>query len=195
MDRIDETIITVVRRRQRDLAVRGTNRGVLPRHVQPWLDEGRCEFTIRRRMKPLSENGALFRVGEWMEQSRQWLDARKVDEELVSTTARVVRELERLIAAIDELDTLPTDLKFAEAEGGGGGRGRTMTHKPVPTIAELLVLKAMQKEISQRTRRFDQSINMQDVDEGQLRELKMLGEDQAEVGRLTELVTREARRP
>lgn len=65
IDRIDETIITIVLQRQRDLAVRGTGRGVFPRHVQPWLevDEYRCEFTIRRRMNRLAAAGALERVG------------------------------------------------------------------------------------------------------------------------------------
>ena len=70
-----------------------------------------------------------------------------------------------------------------------------MAHKPVPTIAELLVLKAMQKEINGRTRRFAESRDMQDPGEAQLRELQMLGEDQAQVRQLTELVTQKARRP
>ena len=163
----------------------------------------RAQAQLRRRVDqwlpdfeqvPIYE-WALRRVAGWMDQSRQWLDTRQVGEQLVSTTMRIVRELEKLIGAIDELDSLPVDQAFAEAEGGGSGRGRTMAHKPVPTIAELLVLKAMQKEINKRTRLYAESPDMQDPGEEQLRELQMLGEDQAQVRRLTELVTRQARHP
>ena len=59
----DEVIVTIVRRLERNLAVRGTGKGVLPRHVQPWLDEDRCEMTVRRWMRSLSEKGLLERVG------------------------------------------------------------------------------------------------------------------------------------
>ena len=67
--------------------------------------------------------------------------------------------------------------------------------KPVPTVTELLVLKAMQTDINQRTKRIGADVDPDTAEEQQLRELQMIGEDQAEVRRLAALVTRRARHP
>ncbi len=65
--------------------------------------------------------------------------------------------------------------------------------KPVPTIAELLVLKGMQADINVRTERLHRSLDVQDPTERQLRRLRTIGDDQNEVRRLTDLVTQRAR--
>ena len=137
---------------------------------------------------------ALRRVAEWMETSRGWLSSRKVDDELVAVAARIVRELDKLIKAIEETQALPTEAEFAEAEGGGG-QGRTISLKPVPAVTELLLLKAMQMDVNERTAAQHGSFDLDKATEAQLRERKMLGEDQIEVRRLTELVTARAREP
>ena len=68
-DEIDEAIIALLQWRYKKMRLRGTRRGVLPRHVFPWLDieleidNYRCEATIRRRMKKMAEHGLLIRVG------------------------------------------------------------------------------------------------------------------------------------
>ena len=77
----------------------------------------------------------------------------------------------------------------------GGGEGGSAAGPPVPPVAELLVLKAMQVDINERTRAFDQAFDPQSVTETQLRQLSVIGEDQAEVRRLTELVTSRAQQP
>jgi len=137
---------------------------------------------------------ALRRVAGWMSSSRDWLSARKIDDELAVTTERVVRELEKLLQAIVDTERLPPETEFAEADGGGG-EGQNATTKPVPTVTELLVLKAMQVDINQRTRTLHEAGNVDEADESQLRELTVMAEDQIEVRRLTEMVTAKARGP
>ncbi len=138
---------------------------------------------------------ALTRVAGWMESVQTRLDARRMDDELGQTGRRITRELEQLIQAIVDTEALPLDTEFAEAEQGGGGEGSSQGSKPIPTMAELLVLKAMQRDINERTRRLDAALNAEQADEAQLRELKTLGEDQAQVRTLTERVTERVRRP
>ena len=67
--------------------------------------------------------------------------------------------------------------------------------QPVPTVAELFVLKAMQAEINRRTAGLYQTVDVDVAPEEQLRELEFVGEDQAQVRHLTELVTENARHP
>ncbi|MBU0716665.1 MAG: hypothetical protein KJ749_00315, partial [Planctomycetes bacterium] len=120
---------------------------------------------------------ALDRVGRWMDDCGRQLSRREVTPELASRVSRIARELQRLVDAFDELETLPKNTEFAEAEGGGAGQ-QGMT-KPVPALAELLVLRSMQREINERTRAVAQAIGTDDPEEGKLREIKTLGEDQA----------------
>lgn len=138
---------------------------------------------------------ALTRVAGWMDSARERLDTRRVDDDLVQFGERITRELAQLIQAIRDTEALPLDTEFAEAEQGGGGEGSSQGSKPIPTMAELLVLKAMQRDINERTRRLDAALDVEQADEAQLRELKTLGEDQAQVRTLTERVTERVRRP
>ncbi len=139
---------------------------------------------------------ALERVGRWMDSSRDGLDARLVDDALIATVDRVVRELEKLIGALIDTQSLPTNTEFVEADGGGGGGGGASGRgavKPVPTVAELLVLKAMQVDINDRTQKLSTEFDPSEATEAQLRKLTIIGEDQTEVRRLAELVTERAR--
>jgi len=139
---------------------------------------------------------AMKRVARWMDDSRTRLDAREIDEELRTTTDRIARELEKLIAAVVETQSLPMSTEFAEADmENGGGDGGNASGPPIPTVAELLVLKGMQVDINERTRSLDEAFDPQSATETQLRRLTVIGEDQAEVRRLTELVTSRAQQP
>ncbi len=138
---------------------------------------------------------ALERVGRWMVQARDQLNDRRLDNELPATTGRITRELEKLVRAIVETAALPVDTQFVESQSGEGGQGMTRSGKLVPTVAELLVLKAMQVDLSERTTALHESLDPERASESQLGELKVLGEDQAEVRRLTEMVTERVRRP
>ena len=134
---------------------------------------------------------ALERAARWMETVRQTLYLPRVDGELLATTERIIREFDKLIDAIVETASFPTDREFQEATGGG--QSASGPGKPVPTLTELLVLKTMQRDIHDRSRHLYQSFDIERATEQQLRELTMLGEDQREVRRLTELVTNQAR--
>jgi len=139
---------------------------------------------------------ALKRVTGWMVESSNRLDAREIDETLTTTTDRIARELEKLIAAVVETQSLPMSTEFAEAEmEGGGSEGEAATTATVPTVAELLVLKAMQVDINERTRALSLQFDRDAATETRLRQLTAIGEDQAEVRRLTELVTGRAQQP
>ena len=87
-------------------------------------------------------------------------------------------------------------MEFVETDTGGGqGQGELVTDRPVPTVAELLVLKALQTDINDRTQGLQQSFDIDEATEQQLRELRILGEDQAELRRLAERVTEQAQHP
>ena len=143
---------------------------------------------------------ALGRVAVWMEACRLHLEERRLDDELAALAPRITRELRTLISAIEQTQALPELSKFAEAEEGqggpgGAGRGQQAGGKPVPTIAELLVLKAMQQAINERTHTVAESYDPHATTEAELVELRMLGEDQQQVLELTERVTQRARQP
>jgi hypothetical protein len=138
-------------------------------------------------------NWAIQRVAQWMTASRMQLDERRIDEELATTTGRIVKELEKLIAALVETQKMPGATEFAEAEAQGGGQeGDAAATASVPTVAELLVLKAMQLDINDRTLTLHGEFDAATATESQLRQLAILGEDQTEVRRLTELVVQKA---
>lgn len=139
---------------------------------------------------------ALERIAGWMDESRAQLSGRNIDDQLTLKGKRIVRELEKLIQAIVETEALPVDTQFVEAgRGGGGSQGKSGKRKPVPSVAELLVLKAMQGDVNQRTTIFDDSVDLEDATEMQLHELTALAEDQKEIQRLTWLVTQRVRQP
>lgn len=137
---------------------------------------------------------AMERVTRWMDSAQRSLDARRIDRDLVTTTDRVVRELDKLIGAIEETEALPASTDFVEADAGGEGSADPSGAKAVPTVAELLVLRTMQTDVNDRTRGQLSDANDSPTEAG-LEELKAIGEDQAEVRRLTELVTNRARQP
>ncbi len=136
----------------------------------------------------------LRRVAGWMDMSRDWLISRKIDTELVENNVRISRELDQLIAAIKETQDAPIETEFEEAESGGGsGQGKGKKQKPIPTMAELIVLKAIQTNINERTVSANDGIDWNDPTELDLRNLKIIAEDQTEVQSLTNKLTAKAR--
>lgn len=161
-------------------------------HQQSAVLQGLNGMRSAFRRVPVYE-WALRRVAQWMGTSRSWMASRKIDEELTSTTGRIVRELDKLIDAIREAEAMPAEDEFAEAEGGGGGEGRSDTAASLPTVTELLVLRSMQSDINERTKELNASVDWKRATEKQLRDLKIVGEDQESVRRLTELVNQRTR--
>ena len=139
---------------------------------------------------------ALERIAGWMDESRARLSGRTIDDRLVRRTVRIVAELRKLIQAIVDTQALPTDTQFVESsEGSGGANGSHAQRKPVPSVAELLVLKAMQSDVNLRTVALYDAMDPDEASESQLQDLQALGEDQTEISRLTLRLTETARRP
>jgi len=140
---------------------------------------------------------SLQRVSGWMEEAQAMLDKRTIDDALRDSHDRIAAELDRLIGAISRTREMPLDVEFAEAEEGGGGgqSGMPGAVKPVPTMAELLVLKGMQAEINERTAGFGEASETGEVTEEVLRDLKRIGEDQEQVRELAERLTARAQEP
>ncbi|HNQ22977.1 MAG TPA: hypothetical protein PKK06_07780 [Phycisphaerae bacterium] len=139
---------------------------------------------------------ALTRVREWMGTSRDRLEERRLDGALLLLVERIPRELRTLIAALDQTAALPPPTEFME-EGGssGGGAAAAAARNPVPALTELLVLKALQQQVNERTAAVAAQFEPAQATEAQLAVLKTLGEDQAQVQELTRRVTQRARQP
>ena len=138
---------------------------------------------------------SLRRVSERMDRGRRRLDNRQIDDELLRIVVRIVRDLERLVKAIDETLNLP-EREFAEAEEGGGSGGRAAQRdamRPVPTVTELLVLKSLQRDLVDRTRTLHAEVRGADLSEEQLRAIVELGEDQKGISGVTQMLTQQAR--
>ncbi|MCG8403879.1 MAG: hypothetical protein MI923_01650 [Phycisphaerales bacterium] len=99
----------------------------------------------------------------------------------VGSQQQVLQHLDRLIVALQ--DRPRKDRKqFVAAEGGGGGAGTPRVSKPVPTLAELKVLRMLQAELSERTRSWNASLPDPLLrSEAQLRETEELGLGQREI--------------
>jgi len=139
---------------------------------------------------------ALQRVTQWMETSRRGLSDRQINDDLVSTTDRIVAELRQLLQALADTESLPVDSSFVESESGGGrGAGPSAAMQAIPKVAELLLLKSMQARINKRTKELSAGLGTTELTEEQLRMLKTVGEDQGQVQRLTEMITERSQHP
>ncbi len=132
----------------------------------------------------------LRRAAEWMETVREKLDARRVDEDLLALGERIIRELAKLTDALIQTQRFPRDSQFADSENAGeNGGGQAQRGRPVPPLTELILLKELQVDLHERTRALSESITADHPSEKQLRELAVLGENQRELGQLTEQMT------
>lgn len=140
---------------------------------------------------------ALQRISRWMREEADRLTRRAITPELPMLSRRIIRELEVLLSGIDATDAMIQKPRFAGQDGGGAGDGQSGSpsqDKPVPTLTELLVLKALQLDINERTRAAAEAMVGGEPSEEQLAALRALGEDQQELRRLTQQLTEEARR-
>ena len=120
------------------------------------------------------------------------LRARRLDDALADDQQSVVEELDLLINALAEAAALPSPDEYADGGGGGSGGGPAKPDdgSPIPSVAELLVLKAMQLDVNTRTARMAGGPDAEPTTEAQLRSLRRLAERQEQIRELTETVTR-----
>ncbi len=99
---------------------------------------------------------------------------------------RIIRDLGRLIeAAQDQRDDKQSRFVQDSAGGGGGAAGQPTASKPVPTLAELKVLKVLQVDVSEATSGLSAKMpESQMRSERELREIESLGRQQREIREL-----------
>lgn len=137
---------------------------------------------------------ALERVGRWMEEIHKTLEARELNDQAVASGDRIVHDLQNLITALVQTQTMPLDNEFVEAGESGGSSDAQGSTPNLPTMAELLVLKTLQDDINTRTTTLYSRFDKDHPSEESLRELSVLGEDQAQVRELTQMVTDRTRK-
>lgn len=137
---------------------------------------------------------ALERVGKWMNENHDTIEAREYTDSAVAAAGRIAHELENLIAAIVETQSMPLDTEFTESGRGGGSPSEGATAPPLPSLTELLVLRTMQNDINARTAALYTRFDAQNPTEISLRELVTLGEDQLQVQKLAQMVTDRVRK-
>lgn len=115
--------------------------------------------------------------------------------EALTYQGSVLRNLDRLIRAIEDRPT-KRGKQFVDAGGGGGGPGAATISKPVPTLAELKVLRMLQEELSTRTRQLNETLPDPLLrSEAQLVRIQHLGIEQREVHSLAVKMIQAAAQP
>lgn len=96
----------------------------------------------------------------------------------------LVFQLDQLIAALIEEGAPPED-QFAEGGGAGGGQ-QGDKRGPVPTLAELRLLRTLQAQINARTQRLARSIEETSMSEALLKRVEETGRRQERIRSLAE---------
>ena len=135
----------------------------------------------------------IDRVLELVSQSQQSLEQRRLDNTLADAQQQIVDELDVLIGALDQAARLPPLDEYAEGQSAGGGGAAAAAQSPVPSVAELLVLKSMQLDLNARTARQARDFEADTASEQQLGDLQRLAARQQKIRELTEAVTTRAR--
>jgi hypothetical protein len=151
---------------------------------------------MRRRLsEAVVYDWIMQRVVTGMERARTALDNRRLDATLTSEQTEIVTGLARLIDAIAQTEALPPPDEFADSSAGDGGGGQGgAPSKPIPTVAELIVLRTLQADLNARTAQLGADFNGETASEAQLNQLQSLGDEQRQVRDLTEAVTQKARK-
>ncbi len=152
---------------------------------------------LRRRVQTAPVYDWVMRlIGVDMGGLADRVDQRLLDAESNRLAGGILERLGHLLAGLEQERPKDLEEKDQFAEGGGGGQGSGATRdKPVPTVAELVVLKAMQVELNRRTRRAELEQQLTDrVSERQLGELRQLGQEQEQIRALTRRIVQGAKR-
>jgi hypothetical protein len=136
----------------------------------------------------------VAKVLKAMELSRQMLSETRLEKPLTRAQERILSLLDQLVDAIKQAESMIEE-QFAGGGGGaaGGGPAQMNKQKPVPTVAELIVLKGVQQDLVARTQALAEILDAGQPTEEQLEEASALGAEQHELKRLTQELTQKAR--
>ncbi len=137
----------------------------------------------------------LTQVLRGMRASETAFRARRLDDELRTTQDDVLRRLSQLIEALRTAAELPPTDEFVASGGGGSGGQSSKNGPPIPTAAELIMLKTMQMGVMADTAALDASrrASTGTPTEAELTAAERLGVRQREVRLLTRAVVEKAR--
>ena len=99
---------------------------------------------------------------------------------------RAIAILRGLVEAMEETSRDDEDFRRNESAGGGGGGGGQQGDQPlIPDLAELRLLRQMQADLADRTRRLDESAEQSPVEA-----VEELGGEQADLAGLGQELVR-----
>jgi hypothetical protein len=105
-------------------------------------------------------------------------------DDAVALEDAVIRHLTRLIDAVEEPRN-KDDSQFAGEQGDGGGANHPTASNPVPTLAELKVLRLMQVEVNDQTAALNGKLpDALARSEDQLKKIDALGASQRQIREL-----------
>ncbi len=135
----------------------------------------------------------LGNISDDMGRAGKSLDKRRLDARLQKVQADIERRIGQLVRALAEAEALPPTDEFAEGGGGGGasgsdGRGRP----PIPTAAELLMIRTIQQDLLADTTQHAVSATDVQPTEDQLERIESIGREQRELRLLTEMLVNKA---
>lgn len=135
----------------------------------------------------------LEQVCAEMQRSQQALEARRIDPALEALHREILRRLDQLVQALHQAERLPPSDAFAGDLGGAGGGGGGAGESPIPTAAELLMVKLLQADLLEETKSLQNELDPEAMPtERQLRSAEALGGRQRELREVTELLVRKA---
>jgi len=157
------------------------------------------EAAIREKLSQMRTEIASAEVYNWVldrvigdaKRVKTLFDERDVKGESVKLQKRMISRLDRLIDALALDEDEIQEEKFAGETGSGGGQGKP-GQSGIPAMAELKVLKAMQLDINDRTAAVAEQVESAEPTEGQLEDIREIGDDQEQVRELTEHVIERA---
>lgn len=152
----------------------------------------RTQKQLRERMDGILKQVEQVVVHKWLFEriarditsAGQRMEQRLIDRETGEVLDRIIASLRRVIDTLDVSDVQPED-QFAAGEQGGGAGGSAAGIKPVPTIAELKLLRALQTDINERTTGLHREGSSDGQSEKLLRRMRELAGEQREVRELT----------
>jgi hypothetical protein len=137
----------------------------------------------------------MRRIGADMTDLAGRFEQRRVNPKATRLAATILERLGHLVAGLEQKPPDDDQTSDPFAEGSGTGQGSATKDKPVPTVAELVVLKALQSEVNRQTEQKDLQAQMtKEVGEKQLEEMRDIGREQEQVRALTEQIVRRVRR-
>lgn len=143
--------------------------------------------TVRERVaKTVVYDFAMEEIVADMRETGEQIADRELDDASRRNIDAIVAQIDRLIDALLDKDQPPDDDQFAADGGGGGGAGggQQKDRGPVPTMAELRLLRMLQVGVNEKTKTLAGEIDMRNPTEGDLRRARDLGVRQDKIRRL-----------